>query len=189
MSKCLIFVLGCDLHLGGNELGPRSIARLVTALQIWGGQGGDLVFAMGRSHRPEFRSERSGAELMADWVHQQLGPKPVTCRILEPEAGLFNTVGEVGALYQYLHTTTCRDVVVVTGRYQLPRAMLIMRRRFGRSFHKYRFDWRAAEGDQTTAPLIALEIIKYPYLYLSDNPFKRWLFRTFNQVMGNSSWR
>jgi hypothetical protein len=162
----IIFVPGSDFLPGGTVLGPRTIARLKRAIAVFKDGGGEFAFAMGHSPCKKLRGEKSGAELMAEWTQRKLASKSVNCHVLSPEGDFFSTFGEVGALYWHLQSTPCREVVVVTGRYHFPRLVSTVRRRFGRSFHRYQFDWRVAEGDRCSVTLVLLEMIKYPCLLI-----------------------
>lgn len=125
MSGGLALVLACDLAGDGNELGRKTITRLLRAMEHHKVSGDTLAVAA--SFSPDFPKQREAmAVMMAEWLRQAGCTRMVVLR-----AETFNTLGELVVFYEYAYSCGAYPVSVITAPYHWRRMRRLIRRDFG----------------------------------------------------------
>lgn len=177
-ERDLVLWLANNLTEDGQELGTKSLIRLVAAWSYARKTGATIVVAAAKSKdfptQPMTMAEMAAKQL-ADWGHD---------KVIVLEADEFNTAGELRA---FMSVKTAGRRTVVSAEWHLSRARATYIQLYGkRAASSIR--WEPAQLDTLDSFRgHALEAIKWLYIYLP-----KWLqalaVRCYRLLFGNPSW-
>lgn len=159
----LALVLACDLVGDGNELGPKTIRRLLQGVEHHRATGDTLVVAA--SYSPDFPEQRkSMAVMMAEWLNA------VGCtNVVVLNAKTFDSRGELRAFYEYAELNHEPELTIISAGYHLRRVKLIIREMYGPIVGPglvYNTRFVRATADKLSGKEFILEPLKLVHVYL-----------------------